>query len=58
VKFDIPDLKRHELTASRESFISDTQDRAFAIRAQAFAGALDKFLDIFPTQRVRLVLAR
>jgi hypothetical protein len=58
MKVDVPNLKPHELAASCESLISDAEHGPFAIRAQTFAGALDKFLDVLPPQRVRLALPR
>jgi hypothetical protein len=56
MKVDVPDLERHELATPREGFISDAEHGALPIRAKAFAGALDKVLDILPAERMRLVL--
>jgi hypothetical protein len=46
----------HELAASRERLIGYAQQGSFTIRTQALAGAVDELFDVFPTQRMSLVL--
>src|SRR3979490_1749469 len=57
MEVDIPDLKRHELAAASEGFVGNTEHGPLTIRAQPFAGAVDKFLDILPAQGMSLILS-
>ena len=44
--------------APGKRFIGHADMRPFPIGSKAFAGALDKFFDVLPAERMRLILPR
>jgi hypothetical protein len=46
MEIDIPNLKGHELTASREGLIGYAKHGTFPVRAPAFAGGAEEFFDV------------
>jgi len=57
MKIDVSKFERHELAATRQRFVGDTEHRALTIGSKALAGATYKFLDVLPVQGMRLILA-
>ena len=58
MEINIPDLERHQLATAGQSFIGNAEHCPLAVRAKALASALNEILDVFPTEGMRLVLAR
>src|SRR5450631_390608 len=55
-ELNVSQLKRHELSATRERFVSHAEHSALSIRSEPFARISDKFLDLVPTQGTSLSL--
>src|SRR5271155_1685071 len=57
MEINILNLQRHQLATTGQRFVRHAEQCPLAISPKANAGTLDKFLNLLPTQGMRLVLA-
>jgi hypothetical protein len=58
MQIQVSDFERHQLAPPGERFIGHAEKSTFPIGSETLASALDKFLDVLPAERMRLILSR